>query len=128
MRKEKWPPVDPPFVYLRDVLPELAEELRVRLRRVGERALSEQVRELRIYGRCCNASPCGRFYCLPQEQRRALILKGLARDLFGVDVTVAKSRIIAVETLDSNVDAALSRIFRRPENDFEPTEPCEPGP
>lgn len=55
---KKW---EAPF--LRDVLPELASELKSALARQGEADLSEQVDELRIKSLCgCNDDFCGSFY------------------------------------------------------------------
>jgi hypothetical protein len=114
MRKSKSPPPPAPFVYIRDVLPELVRVLRADLRKIGERTLAEQIPDLRIYGRCCNASPCGRFYCLPQGERRELYRKRLTRNVG--DLTVAEGMIVEVETLLPEVDAILSTIFPDPEN------------
>ena len=113
MRKSKRPPPPAQFVYLREVLPELAKVLRADLRRIGERALAEQIPDLKIYGRCCNAPPCGRFYCVPEKERRELHGKGLTRNV-GLDLTVAKGKIIEVETLLPEVDAVLRQIFPDP--------------
>lgn len=119
MRRDRKPEVHPPFVLLRDVLPELVKQLRVSLRKAGYRDLSEQVQELRVYGRCCNASPCGRFYCAPEDERRALWRRGIAAGVPGVDVMIARGRIIEVETLDPDVDMVLRQIFPQAEGDRE---------
>jgi hypothetical protein len=110
MRKSTVPQPHPPFVYLRDVLPSLAINLLADLRKLGERDLSEQISELRIYGRCCDASPCGRFYCLPTDERRELHRRKLTRTV-GLEYTVANGRIVEVETLSPEVDAALKAVF-----------------
>ena len=118
MRKSRRPSPPARFVYLRDVFPELAKGLRADLRKMGERTLAEEIPGLRIYGRCCNSSPCGRFYCLPQEERRELYKKRLTRNI-GLELIVAKGKIVEVETLLAEVDAVLSEIFPDPENDYQ---------
>lgn len=70
--------------------------------------------DLRIYARCCNCSPCGRFYCLPREERREVYRKGLTYNV-GLELTVAKGKIVTVETLLPEVDSVLRRIFPDPE-------------
>lgn len=110
MRKSKTPQPHPLFVYLRDVLPSLAADLRADLRRIGERDLSEQITELRIYGRCCDASPCGRLYCLPRDERQELYRLKRTRNI-GLEYTVADGRIVEVETLSPEVDAVLKSVF-----------------
>lgn len=119
MRKDRKPEDDAPFVLLRDVLPDLAKRLRGSLRKAGHRDLAKQVQELRVYGRCCDASPCGRFYCFPPKERQELWRKGIALDLPGVDVTVARDLIVAVETLDPEVDRALKLVFPLSDNSEE---------
>lgn len=103
------------FVYLREVLPDLAEWLRDHLRKMGDGQLADSVAEVRIYGRCCDASPCGRFYCLPTEERRELHRKGLTQDLG--EVTVARGRIVELETCSIEVDTVLQAVFPTGEND-----------
>jgi hypothetical protein len=78
--------------------------------------LADEVADLRVYGRCCNASPCGRFYCVPREERRELHRRGLTRNV-GLELTVAKGKIVEVETCSPDVDAALQLVFPDPEYD-----------
>jgi hypothetical protein len=108
MRKAKTPPPPAPFVWLRDVLPDIAKALRADLRQIGQKGLVAQVRDLRIYDRCrCGSVPCGTFYCVPQAE-----LRELGRQAVDVgDVSVAKGRIVRVETLSPEVDAVLRRMF-----------------
>ena len=120
MRKSKTPSPPAPFVYLRDVLPELAKSLSLDLRKIGERALAEQVSDLKIYGRCCNSFPCGRFYCVPQEERQEPYRRGLTRNV-GLELIVAKDKIVEIETLLPEVDAVLQRVFPNAENDDQET-------
>lgn len=107
MRKSKRPPEQPPFVLVRDVLPEISTLLK---RVLHKTEYAAQVPDLRIYGRCpCGGPNCGTFYCVP-----AIDYKELARS--GTDglldpVTIAKGRIIRVETLDPKVDAVLDDLF-----------------
>lgn len=115
MRKSKRPSPPAQFVNLRDVLPELVGILRADLRKIGERTLAEQIPDLRIYGRCCNASPCGRFYCLPRYERRELYRKRLTRNI-GLELIVAKGKIVEIETLLPEVDTVLRQIFPDPED------------
>ncbi len=122
MRKFEKPPPPPDFVFLRDVLPELARLLRDQLRRDGERALGEQIQELRIYGRCCDATPCGTFYCLPLDERRKLYKERRVRSVGTGEIYAAKNRIVEVGTLLPEVDAVLREIFPEPERwNEEPT-------
>lgn len=111
MRKSKRPPPPAEFVFLRDVLPDLARVLRDQLRKSGERDLAEQIQELRIYGRCCDATPCGRFYCLPKEERRRLQREGRVRSVGGGEIYAANSGIVEIETLLPEVDEVLRRVF-----------------
>jgi hypothetical protein len=111
MRKSKQPPPPVPFFWLREELPEIAKIVEAELRRMREKDLAAQVRELRIYGRCrCGAPPCGTFYCVPYEEYAELLRKHLYRDI-GTLVGVAKGRIVRVETLDDRVDEILDRLF-----------------
>jgi hypothetical protein len=98
------------------VLPDLAKWLRAYLRKMGEKELADGVPELRVYGRCCDASPCGRFYCLPKNERSELPRRGLTCNV-GLELTVAKGRIVEVETCSPEVDAALKLVFPIPEYD-----------
>jgi hypothetical protein len=107
MKKSKRPQPPAPFVLLRDALPELGKLLAADLRKIGHPKLAEQVTDLRIYGRCPCGKPCGTFYCAPLEEYKKLAPFG--GDVG--DVTVAKDRIIRVETLDSEVEAVLDRLF-----------------
>lgn len=115
MRTSKSPQQEPPFVYLRDVLPDLVDLLRLDLLRIGERTLAGQIKDLRIYGRCCDASPCGRFYCLPMEERRELYRRKQSRTV-GMEYTVANGKIVEVETLSPEVDLVLRSLFPEPED------------
>jgi hypothetical protein len=101
-------PPPAPFVFVRDALPHLVKPLEANLRKMGHRQLAAQVHDLRIYGRCpCRAPNCGTFYCVPPDEYKRLA--GLGGDIG--DVTVAKGKITRVETLDSEVDAVLDRLF-----------------
>ena len=113
MRKVEGPTAPAPFVHLRDVLPALAPLLRAGLRKIGERDLADQIQELKIYGRCCDASPCGTFFCVPKDERRNLHSKGLAHSVG--DFVVANGRIAEVTTCSSEVDTVLRQIFPEPE-------------
>ena len=95
------------------LLPDLGALLRADLRKVGERALAEQIADLRIYGRCCDASPCGTFFCLSKEERRNLYRKRLAHTVR--DLIVAQGRIAEVITCSADVDTVLRQIFPEPE-------------
>src|SRR5437868_3802384 len=110
MRKSQAPQCAPRFVYLGDVLPSLVVALRADLRKIGERELAEQVKDLRIYGRCCDVSPCGRFYCLPKDERRELYRRKQTRNV-GMEYVVANGKILEVETLLPEVDTVLRSIF-----------------
>jgi hypothetical protein len=95
-------------ILLREVLPEIAKALRADLRKIGRVDLAEQVFGLRIYDRCRCASPnCGTFYCAPEQER--MDLAGHGTDVG--DVTVAKGKIVRVETLSPDVETVLRRIF-----------------
>jgi hypothetical protein len=107
-------PPPEPFVYLRDVFPDLVRSLRDWLRRIGERALAESIRELRIYGRCCDAPLCGTFYCLPLDERRRLHRMGRVRNI-GMEILATKDQIVEVMTCLPEVDAVLREIFPEPE-------------
>jgi hypothetical protein len=101
---------------LRDVLPDLVNVLRTDLRKIGERSLAEQIKDLRIYGRCCDGRPCGRFYCLPKAERQELHRRKQTRNV-GMEFVVANGEILEVETLSSEVDRTLRFIFPEPEED-----------
>ena len=108
MRKSKRQPEQPPYVLVRDVLPDTVEFLR---RLLQKTTLAEQVRDLRIYGRCpCGGPDCGTFYCVPPNDYERLAKR------HGTDgkldpVIVSNGKIIAVETLDPKVDAVLDQLF-----------------
>ncbi len=98
----------PDFVFVRDVLPHLEKLIEAELRRIGQRKLAAQVPEMRIYGRCpCRAPSCGTFYCVPPAEYERLAPFGAEIG----EVTVAKGKIIRVETCESTVDAVLDRLF-----------------
>ena len=80
--------------------------LDVGLRKMGQRKFAEQVRHLRIYGRCpCGLLECEAFYCVsPEEMNR---LAGFLNGRYS-GVTVAKGR---------------SSKFRRSESGPGPQEP-----
>ena len=106
MRKSKRPPPHPPFVFAREVLPELSAQLKTILQKT-EFAL--QVPDLRIYGRCACGSHCGTFYCVPPDEYRRLA--PFSNGVFD-PVTVDKGRILRVDTLgDPAVDAVLQGLF-----------------
>jgi hypothetical protein len=109
MRKSKKPPTQPEFVFVREVLPELAKTLRASLRRDGQPRLAEQISELRIYGRCdCGLVDCGTFYCLPPEERRRL--RGFGDGTYD-PVIVAKGKIVEVHLLDPGIADVLRQLF-----------------
>jgi hypothetical protein len=109
MRKSRRPPPLPTFVLVRDAFPHLAKPLAASLRKRGHPELATQVPDLRIYGRCpCKARNCGTVYCVPPEEYKRLVRLVCAIG----DVWVARGTIIIeVETLDSEVDAVLDRLF-----------------
>src|SRR5690242_6437873 len=101
VRKSKpSPPRIPPapefFVYLRDVLPSFADDLKVMLRKTGDRDLAAKIDDLRIYGRCCDRRLCGRFYCLPREEREELYRRKQTH--MRGDFILAGGEILEVET------------------------------
>ncbi len=97
-----------PFVLLADVLPGLVRQLAQDLQKGGHRRLADQIPELRIYGRCsCGSRPCRTFYCLPPNEFAKLARS--AKDIDGV--SIAKGRIVRVETLSAEVDSVLDQIF-----------------
>ena len=114
MRKSKTPPAPAPFVFLRDVLPELAKLLRADLLKIGQRELAEQIADLKIYGRCCDASRCGTFYCLPPNERTTLRRTGRQRAIG--DMVTLNGRIAQVDTCLSEVDSVLRNVFPEPES------------
>src|SRR5262249_41636691 len=92
---------------LSEVLPKCANQLEAALRRIRRRDLASQVKDLRIYGRCGCESKCGTFYCLPLETYRQVSRFGT--DTTGI-VTESKGKIIRVETLDPEIEAALEAL------------------
>ncbi len=103
----------PTFVFVREGFPKLAKELQAKLRKIGYPDLAVQVPDLRIYGRCpCETPDCGTFYCVPREEYARLARASYET---GAEATVAKGKIIRVETLDSEVDAVLKRLFPEPD-------------
>jgi hypothetical protein len=119
MRKSKRPPPPAPFVYLRDVLPQLAADLRHSFRQEGERELADQIHDLRIYGRCCDGSPCGCIFCLPGDERRHLSVHGRKLE-WVADCIVVDRKIVEVETFSAEVDAVLRSVFPVAEHRDEP--------
>lgn len=108
MRKSAIPVPHPRFEFLKDVLPQTVKDLERALRQAKRPDLAEQVKELRIYGRCGCGARCGTFYCVPPDQYRRLAP-------FGSDMThvvkESKGLIIHVETLDPAVDDVLQALF-----------------
>jgi hypothetical protein len=114
MRKSRRPTPPPTFLFVREVLPQLAKSLQSDLSMRGRADLAAQVPDLRIYGRCpCQRPGCGTFYCAPSKEYARLARVG--SDTWD-PVTVAKGKIIRVETLDPEVDAVLKRLFPDSEN------------
>jgi hypothetical protein len=108
MRRSKGLTPPQPSFLVREVLPQLADELQAALRREGYPKLAVQVADLQIYGRCpCNSQNCGTFYCAPPADYVRLARLGSNTG----DVTVAKGKIIRVETLSSEVDRVLNELF-----------------
>jgi hypothetical protein len=109
VRKSKLPPTQPDFVLVREVLPEFAQKLRTSLLRMRQPQLAEQVPELRIYGRCdCGMADCSTVYCVPPDERERL--RGFGDDTYD-PVTVAKGKIVSVQTLDPEIHAILKQLF-----------------
>ena len=109
MTKPKQPPALPSFVLLREVLPDLVKMLEAELRKMGQRKLGEQLRDLRIYGRCpCERLECGTFYCVSEEEMKRLA--GFL-DATYTPVTIANGKIVSVETFDPKVAAVLRSLF-----------------
>lgn len=115
MRKSKRPPPPAPFVFLRDVLPEIAKELKASLWKQRYRTFAEQVSDLRMYRRCpCGDEHCTTFYCLPPDEEAKLM--GHAYHLGISEVMVAKGKIVCVDLgVDAEIHDVLTELFPEPD-------------
>ena len=100
-----------------EVFPDLADELRVRLRSEDEKELAETVSDLRIVERCrCGDEFCGTFYTIPKPRgsygptHRTIDLD-VEEGMLIVDVV--DERIVCVEVLyRDRVRDRLAQLFK----------------
>jgi hypothetical protein len=99
------------FVY--ELFPELAKQILRDLRRMKRTDLAAQVMNLRVVDRCrCESEACGTFYTQEAESRNGTATRGISIMLeCGANVTEAAGVIVAVETLDRQVNEALRRVI-----------------